>query len=90
MSVCLPVEISLEIIHYFPIADQSQFISALDKRTNAYRMVNNRFRFLSELGRDTANIDDMLEVNCSNSVILLSYVSTKTREMRHTKHLCIA
>jgi len=25
----------------------------------AYRMLNNHFRFLSKLGRNTANIDDM-------------------------------
>ena len=60
MSVCFPVEINSELIYFFPIVDQSQLILALDKRTDASRMLSNRFRFLSKLGRDTANIDDML------------------------------
>jgi len=32
---------------------------ALDKGTNTYRMHKNRFSFISELERDTANIDDI-------------------------------
>ena len=39
--------------------DQSQLILALDKRSDVYRMLSNGFRFLSMLGRDTVNIDDM-------------------------------
>ena len=59
MSVCFPVEINLELIYFFLIVDQSQLILTLGKRTDVYRMLSKRFRFLSELGRDAMNIDDM-------------------------------
>jgi len=47
----------LRVNTFFPNVDE--LIETLDKRTDAYRMLSNRFSFLSELGRDTANIDDM-------------------------------
>jgi len=47
----------LRVNTFFPIVDQ--LILTLDKRTDAYMMLSNRFSFLSELGRDTANINDM-------------------------------
>jgi len=59
MSVCFPVEINSELIYFFPIVDQSQLILAIGKRRDVYRMLSKRFRFLSELGRDATNIDDM-------------------------------
>jgi len=79
---------------FFAIVDQSQLILALDKRTDASRMLSNRFRFHSKLGGDTANIDDMriagekLAVVYSNDIEEDS-VGSETFQFSNFVKLCV-
>jgi len=82
----------LRVNTFFPIVDQ--LILAVDKQTDAYSMLSNRFSFLSEHGRDTANIDDMrkagekLAVVYSNDIEEHS-VCSELLQFSHFVNLCV-